>query len=156
MALRQTAPEFFSNAGDANRDAMRNIVEDGRVPGLLAYRDDEPVGWCSVAPRSEFIRIEKSPTLDLIDGRPAWAVVCFYIKPGQRGQGVAAALLDAAVEWARSQGAELVEGYPRDPAQSARASSGAAFTGVVGMFAQAGFEERGRRGTRPTMRLELS
>ncbi|HZX14011.1 MAG TPA: hypothetical protein VFF49_06395, partial [Thermodesulfobacteriota bacterium] len=40
--------------GKKNKGAMRNIVNSGEIPGLLAYSDGKPVGWCSVAPRERF------------------------------------------------------------------------------------------------------
>ena len=40
-----------TNRGAGNRSLLRSLVDDGRVPGLLAYRGDEPVGWVSVLGR---------------------------------------------------------------------------------------------------------
>jgi len=40
-------------------------------------------------------------------------VTCFLIAPHARGRGVAHALLDAAIETARAEGAVRLEGYPR-------------------------------------------
>ena len=72
--------------GAGNKAALHAIVDGGRIPGLLAYEDGTPVGWCSVAPREEFVALESSRTLARIDDRPVWSVVCFYIDRDVQGQ----------------------------------------------------------------------
>jgi GNAT superfamily N-acetyltransferase len=133
--------------GKGNRAAMKALVEAGAEPGLIAWRGDEPVGWISVAPRSEFGRVERSPVLKGIDDQPAWAVVCFYIPRRERGAGVATALLAAAVDWVRGHGGRLIEGYPAPPHYEGAAEL---YTGTESMFAKAGFTEVARR--KPTSR----
>ena len=151
MWWRTTASAFdegIKDRGRGNRAAMKALVKEGRVPGLLAYRDDKPVGWISVAPRAEFGRVERSPILKPVDDEPAWAVVCFYIDKRHRGEGVGTALLDAAVAHVAENGGRLVEGYPIHPDD--RTTSASAYTGVVSMFEGAGFEQVARR--KPTSR----
>jgi len=142
--------------GQGARAAFQQVVETGPAPGLLAYRDARPVGWCAVAPREQFPRILRSPVLRPVDEAPAcWAVVCFYVERAERRGGVAAALLDAAVEFAAAGGAEVVEGYPKDP--GARHHANELFVGSTAMFRRAGFREVGRRSpTRPIMRRGLT
>lgn len=155
MWWRQTAREFEHNAGEANREALRGLVEEGRVPGLLAYRAARAVGWVSVAPRQEFGRIERSPTLRRVDETPVWSVVCFYVVRDERRSGVGSALLQAAVEHASAHGARLVEGYPVDLIDG-RSRAGDIFTGVLSTFLDVGFREVARRSPlRPIVRLEL-
>lgn len=152
MWFRQTSREFDKKHGEPNRLSMRAIVDSGRAPGLLAYVEGRPVGWCSVAPRSEFGRIERSRILRAAGGESAWAVVCFFIHRAHRGRGVGEALLRAAVTDATERGARIVEGYPLDPG-AGRANNGAAFVGVAAMFREAGFVEVGRHSPgRPIMR----
>jgi len=83
---------------------MKAIVDSGEVPGLIAYLDNEPVGWCSVGPRNRFSALERSRILKRVDDRPVWSVVCFFIARPFRRQGVSAALLRAAVEYVRENG----------------------------------------------------
>jgi GNAT superfamily N-acetyltransferase len=148
------AKEWDRDAGAPNRRQFQRLVHEGPPPGLLAYHDGSPVGWCALAPRDRYVRLNRSPKLKPIDDQPAWAVSCFYIRRDHRGTGVARALLDAAVEWARTQGATLVEGYPLDTSTRA-ASNAAAFTGTLEMFEAAGFSEAARRGGRPIVRLPV-
>ncbi|HEV8682136.1 MAG TPA: GNAT family N-acetyltransferase [Actinomycetota bacterium] len=140
--------------GGGNRRALKGLVAEGRVPGLLAYRNGRPVGWVSVAPREEFGRLQRSPTLKPLDDQPVWSIVCFFMDRGERGQGVGTALLEAAVRHAAERGATIVEGYPVDPADRP-ISNADAYTGVVSMFRRAGFREVARRGSRPIMRRKL-
>jgi GNAT superfamily N-acetyltransferase len=145
------AKEWERDAGDANRRQLQQLVKAGPPPGLLAYRDGEPVGWCALAPREGYVRLNRSAKLRPIDDQPVWAITCFYIAPGSRGTGVASALLDDACAWARDHGGTLVEGYPIDTTKG-ETSNAAAFTGVLPMFEAAGFTEAARRGGRPIVR----
>ncbi len=155
MWWRRTGKEF-SQGSASNRAAFRQLVDDGVVPGLLAYAAGQPVGWTSLGPRPDFGRILRSPILKPPDEQPAWSLVCFYIRRAHRGQGVAAALLQAAIRYAAAQGAPALEAYPIDTGEG-RAKQAEIFTGTAEMFRRAGFEEVARRSpTRPIMRLKLS
>jgi GNAT superfamily N-acetyltransferase len=155
MWFRQTAAEFRECAGEQNRQALKALVEAGAQPGLLAYLGSRPAGWCSVAPREEFGRLNRSRILKAVDAEPVWSVVCFYIDRKARGHGLGAALLRAAVDHAAARGARIVEGYPVDPGDG-RVDNASAFMGLVGMFREAGFEEVARRSPgRPVMRRTL-
>jgi GNAT superfamily N-acetyltransferase len=148
MWFRVRPRDWKRNGNEGNRAAMEAIVADDRVPGLLAYRDGEPVGWMSVAPREAFERIAGDPAAAaaesavLADLEPVWSVVCFYIDRHHRGQGVATRLLDAAIDHARTGGARTLEAYPIEP--EGRTDNASAFTGLRSMFEAAGFREVGR------------
>lgn len=144
MWWRLTASEFSKRAGDPNREALRTLVKEGKTPGILAYADGEPVGWCSIAPREEFGRLQRSPILKPVDDVPVWSVVCFYVARDHRDLRLTTRLLEAAVEHAARQGAEVVEGYPLDPMRP-RYPPEAAWTGILSAFREAGFEEVLRR-----------
>lgn len=155
MWWRLTASAFERERGEGNRRALQAVVEEGRVPGILAYTNDRPVAWCSVAPRDEFPRLDRSPILGRVDDEPVWSVVCFYVARSARRQGVAQRLLEAAVAQARRQGATVVEGYPIEP-RGNRHPAVSAWTGVPIMFERAGFREVLRRkATRPILRRVL-
>ena len=140
---------------DSLGEELKALVDANQTPGLLAYVDDEPVGWVAVAPRSEYPRLDRSTKLKPIDDQPVWSITCFYVRSDHRRQGVAQELIAAAVDHARSQGAETVEGYPIDPAVVKSVSSASIFTGTLPMFEAAGFQEVARREGRPTVRLDL-
>lgn len=156
MLWRLSNKSFEAQKGEANRDAMRAIFESGAEPGLLAYDGDEAVGWCSLAPRAVFPRLETSRFLKPLDGRPVWSVSCFFIRKSHRGRGISVALLRAATGFVRKHGGEILEGYPIDPAKKPYPAV-YAWTGLAAAFRAAGFEERLRRSkTRPIMRNTLT
>jgi GNAT superfamily N-acetyltransferase len=148
--------EGARNRGRGNRRAFKELVDKRRVPGLLAYVDGRPVGWCSVAPRSRFGRVERSPTTKPVDDEDGvWSIVCFYMDRRHRGRGVGSALLSAAVEHARKKGARIVEGYPIDSSVR-KVPNSEAYYGLLSMFEAAGFEEVARRSpSRPLMRYRV-
>ncbi len=150
MWWRLTQSKWDSQRGEQNRKAFKAIVEGGETPGILAYSGGRPVGWCAIAPREVYPRLERSPTLARVDDKPVWSVTCFYIARSWRGKGVSEVLLKAAVAYARSRGARLVEGYPIDPPQGKRTYT---WTGVASTFSKTGFVEVARRSKlRPIMR----
>ena len=155
MWWRLTRSEFERRKGEPNRRAMHALVRSGAIPGLLAYNHGEPVGWCSVAPREEFPVLGRSPALKPLDDSPAWSVVCFFIRRDWRSRGFSRALLEAAVQHARSRGATLIEGYPVVP-RKRRMPDYLAYTGVPSTFRRVGFRECARRSPgRPIMRRRL-
>jgi GNAT superfamily N-acetyltransferase len=140
--------DFRSATAASNRrvleDAVDTTAADGRAPGLVAYRDGEPIGWVSVGPRDDYARLQHSKVLAPLDDRPVWSIVCFVVSRRARGQGVARALLDAATAYARDHGATLLEAYPVET-EGQRVPAAHAYKGTVGMFEQAGFEVVERR-----------
>lgn len=94
-----------------NATLRDELCESGEYDGLLAYDRRDPVGWCQLGPRD---RLEKLVRQFELEPDPAtWAVSCFLVAPSHRGRGVASALLDAAIERARAEGAAHLEGYAR-------------------------------------------
>lgn len=137
------------------REALRALAEAGNPPpGLIGYRDGVPVGWVSLGPREHFAKLQRSPVMKPVDAQPVWSIVCFVVPAPYRGQGVARALLDGAVAWARTQGAARLEGYPVEP--DGRSRDDAMWFGTKSMFDAAGFTEVARRKPkRPVVRLVL-
>src|SRR5688572_10585240 len=98
--------------GTPKKRALGRLVRAGREPGLLAYDGGEPVGWIAIAPREEYAVLLRSPQYrPRDDDERVWSVVCFAVDRHSQRQGVAGALLEAAVEHARAHGAAAVEGY---------------------------------------------
>jgi GNAT superfamily N-acetyltransferase len=117
---------------------MRRQLAADPAPGIVAYRGDEPAGWLGLWPRERFARLVRSQTIPRLDDVPVWSVVCFLVRVGHRRQGVARALLDGAIDYARGRGAPALEAYPVDPGER-RADPTLAYVGFVGMFEAAGF-----------------
>jgi GNAT superfamily N-acetyltransferase len=144
MWFRRRNADWWAAGNAGNRDAFQGLVQDEREPGLLAYAGGKPVGWVSLAPRDEYQRIsgDRDAAVNGGEKRAVWAIVCFYIDRQHRGQGIATALLDAAIEYARREGATVLEAYPVEPED--RMDNASAFTGLRSMFERAGFRETGR------------
>jgi len=161
MFFRRTSTDMSTARAADNRADLLALAASDPAPGLLAYDGTDPVGWVGLGPRSTFPRLVRSRNLKPVDDLPAWSVVCFYIARQRRGEGIARALLEGAVAYAREQGAPAVEGYVRD-ATTGRLSPDSAYTGTVGLFAGLGFHEVARYlppgggAARVTMRCDLA
>lgn len=156
MWWRLKRSDFMRQRGELNRKALKKIVDSGEVPGILAYADGEPVGWCAVAPREAYPTLERSRVLKRVDAKPVWSVVCFFVAKPFRGKGLTVQLLKAAVEHVRKQGGKIVEGYPVEP-KKGRMPDPFAYTGLVSSFQKAGFVEVLRRSeSRPIMRYFIA
>lgn len=129
---------------DEGRDLLAlELAAPGPAPGLVATLGGRPVGWCSVAPRSRFPRLASRRTTSsprtAADDPDVWSVTCFVVRPGFRRRGIAAALLDTAVGYARSHGAGWLEGYPSDNT-GRRPAAADLYRGTLSLFTAAGFE----------------
>jgi GNAT superfamily N-acetyltransferase len=158
---------------EVNKAQFKAVVDAGPPPGLIAYRVDPgaddggdapdttgaytrrgtPVGWLSVGPREHYAKLARSSVMKPVDKLPVWSVICFVVPAEHRGQGIARALLNAAVHWAAQQGATLLEAYPIDKPGPTHPDN--LWFGTKGMFDAAGFTEVARRKPeRPVVRIK--
>ncbi len=121
---------------------MHELVRDSTPIGVLAYDGQEPIGWCSVAPRESYVRLARSRTMPRVTPpeTPTWTVLCFFVARWHRERGVMNALLEGAVAYVQAQGAAVVEGYPFDTAGIT-----STHRGHSRLFQRAGFRQDGRR-----------
>ncbi|OZM72010.1 GNAT family N-acetyltransferase [Amycolatopsis antarctica] len=161
LSYRITSADYSALRGEQRAGRVRELCAARPGPGVLAYSGELPVGWCGLGPRSSLERLKRSRTMPPVDDLPVWSVVCFVVRSGYRRRGVTRALLDGAIDYARSNGAPVLEGYPVDPG-GVRVSSGAAHVGTTGLFEAAGFRRvhetkaRADRLPRWLMRLDLA
>lgn len=157
---RMSSGEFGRASLQDRRAALRAQTKRRPPPGMVAYLKGEPVGWCGFGVRQRMERLLRSRTIPAVDDRPVWAVFCFTVRVGYRRAGVARALLDGLIAYAREQGAPALEAYPVDTGGE-RIHGTAAYVGTTRMFEAAGFrrvlETDARSDHRPRwlMRLEL-
>jgi GNAT superfamily N-acetyltransferase len=137
MRWRLKSADFQRMKSSERRDKLQSLVQNNIPIGVMAYSQSRVVGWCSVAPRETYPLLEGSTTLKRIDNLPVWSVACFFVSPTLRGQNLPVNLLQAAVKYALSQGATIIEGYPVEPDKSYR------FMGSPAMYELAGFREAG-------------
>lgn len=139
----------------ARKARLHALASAGPPPGLIGYRGKVPVGWVTLGPRGEFAKLQRSPVMKPVDDLPVWSIVCFVVPAQYRHQGVATALLEGAVRYARRRGARILEAYPIDKAGPARDDW--LWHGAMSMYGKAGFVEVARRRPeRPVVRLELA
>jgi len=125
--------------------------ESGTTSGLVAYLDNEPVGWCAIEPRTAYpglLRNSRVPWEGRAEDKAddsVWAVTCFFTRAGFRKRGVSRALARAAVEFAHEHGARAIEGYP---IITKNVISEELHVGTEDVLADAGFTEV----SRPTLR----
>jgi len=142
-----------TTAAQANRADLKKLTRGDTPPGLIGYRGKVPVGWVSLGPRKDYAKLQRSPVMKPVDEQPVWSIICFVVPAEHRGQGVARALLDGAIAYAKKQGATLLEAYPVD--KSGRSDDDAMWFGAKSMYDDAGFEEVARRKPqRPVVRMK--
>jgi ribosomal protein S18 acetylase RimI-like enzyme len=146
-------PPKGTTVAQANRRDLKALVDAGAFTGLIAYRGRTPVGWLSLGPRGAYAKLQRSPVMKPVDAQPVWSIICFVVPAEFRGEGVARALLDGAIAFARRRRVKLLEAYPVD--KRGRASDDSMWFGAKSMFDAAGFVEVARRKpARPVVRLE--
>ena len=138
LSWRLSSKENRELTGTARAEKVRELCARTRAPGVLAYRDGEVAGWAGVAPRSELHPFATSRKIPHVDELDVWSIWCIRVRPGYRKQGVTSALIDGAVDYARSSGAPAVESYPVDNGGT-RVDTTMAFVGTRSMFERAGF-----------------
>lgn len=141
MTWRQSESQLENATSESNRVSFKGQIDSGVSPGLLAYIGDKAVGWCGVSPRASFVRLEhhpyfRNPTTD----KKIWTIICLFVHKQARKQGVATALLNAAVKYAIANGAQAIEAYPVN-SHGKPLLAKEAFPGTVPMFLKAGFKE---------------
>ena len=155
MFWRIKRKDYDGLGKEGRKKAFRKLAKAGVPIGILAYQQGRPVGWCAIAPRGATPALDRSIVCRPVDERPVWSITCFYIERSARRQGVMAGLIEAAVAYAKENGAEIVEAYPWD-VRADELEDARAYMGTRPPFANLGFKETARRRPkRPLMRIEL-
>lgn len=138
LSYRVPSKENQALTGKARGAKVKRLLKKGPL-GVMAYEDDQVVGWAAVAPRAEtsFARNRKIPHVDDLD---VWSVWCVRVRPGHRKTGLSHHLLQGAVEYARAAGAPAIEGYPVDN-RGKKVDLTMAYVGTRKLFEAAGFEK---------------
>ena len=148
----QRKESFGSFPAEERALRLRDQTNCGRpeartTSGLLAYLDDEPVGWCAVEPRTAYpglLRVYRVPWEGRAEDRTdesVWAVTCVFTRAGYRRRGIGHALVRAAVEFAGERGARALEGYPMLTEPGKDIIWNEMHVGSHSMFASAGFTQ---------------
>lgn len=140
LSYRVTSAEFSALRGEERPTKLRSFCQREPAPGVIAYVDGVPAGWCAFGLRTEMGRLVRSRTIPKIDDLPVWSIVCFVVKAPYRRQGLAGQMLATTVEYAKLQDVPMLEGYPVE-SRGQRVSSASAFAGTTNLFASQGFEK---------------
>ena len=132
--------------GAGAKKEFKKLVTAGKVHGVLAYFEGEPVGWCSFDRRTDYARLDRSPSLKCEDAEKVWSVPCFFIKKDFRKQGVGTLMLERALKAMKKHGAKIVEGYPVNSYDYGKSIPAAfAWTGTQSLFKKQGFKAVGNK-----------
>jgi len=145
MFWRLDRSDFKKLRGRGTKEILHQMTEKKQEPGLIAYVDGKPAGWCSVGPRENYPALENSRILKRVDDKPVWSIVCFFVDKSIRKQGFMIEMLRGAVAYAKKRGAKIVEVYPIDMQTEKLAGqklgSYAGYMGIASAFREAGFVE---------------
>jgi len=126
--------------GSVAQEKMKTLVSNGKAHGLLAYQNQECVGWVAIDPMSGLVGHD----CQLTGKDDEWSIHCLFVKNGFRGQGISTLLVLAAIEYARSNGAKLISAFPipnenrnRFPVNEAE------FSGRFSTYSKLGFKPMG-------------
>jgi len=114
MTLKLTDAELRTAGAAGCRAILRILVGRGPPPGLLAYAGDEAVALVIVGGREELPEIEQDDGLPPLPEGQVMAICCFHFRTGWRRATLLPPLIEAALAFARHQGARHVEAYPPD------------------------------------------
>lgn len=144
MLWRKQSRDYQADKGARNRASLRKLVTTGAAPGVLAYDGPQAIGWCAVAPRQVYVRLQNSRVLAPIDETPVWSISCLFVLAPYRRRGVSVELVRGAVRHAAANGAKWVEAYPT-VTRSDAAPAAFIWTGLPETYERAGFVEVARR-----------
>lgn len=149
------------NTGERKKDYMRARVEAGPPPGLLLFNGERADGWMQVGPRLDVPEWNNrgrasAPAEDApADDSSVWAISCFFVRSSARGRGLTHQLVKAGIDYARANGARLLEACPMRESKDSRSLG--LYVGSQRVFEKAGFVTVvERKPGRPLMRLGLA
>jgi GNAT superfamily N-acetyltransferase len=155
MSWRLPHAKFVQQKGNANKLAMQQLIERGEQVGVITYLDDTPVGWCAIAPREVYVKLERSRVLKKIDDEPVWSITCFFVAKNFRRQGLSVEILKGVIAYCAKKGVKIIEAYPIVP-YSNNMPAAFAWTGMLSSFQKAGFSQaKSWSKARPIMRYFL-
>ena len=138
MVWRNMGSGLNRNLKSDKKKSLKEFVENKIPVGIVCYSGNEPVAWCSVAPRESYRELSGDKSLDDV-----WSLVCFFIKRPFREQGISELLIRESIKYARSEGAQFLEAYPVE-----KDSPSYRFMGIKPLFEKLGFEFVKKAGTR--------
>jgi GNAT superfamily N-acetyltransferase len=156
MYYRLNKTDFREGKADeGNKNAIKEIVWEGKPTGLIGLYEGQAIAWCAFAPREDFIKLEKSRVHKRIDDKAVWSIPCFFIHKDFRRQGISVALLKGVIKYAKDNGIKIIEAYPTIPTTQKLPDS-FLWIGLFKSFERAGFKIVDRKSrNRPMVRYYI-
>ena len=129
-----------------NRADVADCIAQGSTRGVLAYHDEEVVGWCNAGPWSLYPMLRDTPEADF---ETLGVIFCFIVAPAWRRRKVATGLLHAACEALRASGMTAVQARSAQIEHGCRCQSSRPAGDVSGRRLQHRSRRRRRRRRRP-------
>ena len=129
--------------GINHREVKEDRVRTGRAHAALVIDETGAAqGWCQYGGPEELPNIKHKRKYDQeAPPVPDWRIACFYVDKKHRGQGIAKAALEGALEQIAKLGGGMVEAIPEVTA--GRETQGRfLFSATVELFEQYGFTRR--------------
>lgn len=125
---------------EQNRAAKQAHVRNRTVHQVLVYRGDECVGWCQYGSPAELPNIQNAKAYGKeLTELPDWRIGCIFTNAKDRGKGVAAAAVAAALEEIKRAGGGVVEAYPEQTQERPPQRGAYLHTGPEELYARYGF-----------------
>jgi GNAT superfamily N-acetyltransferase len=155
MWFRATRKDWDENKGEGNQLRLKEIVDKQNPVGLIAYSGNNPVGWCAVAPRTDYEALARTKYYKAIDDKNTWSITCFFTNKTHRKMGVTRFLISEAIKYARNNGAEVLEAYPTIPKEAVIPDVNG-FRGFSQVFLDLGFSVAScQQENKPILRYDL-
>lgn len=155
MSWRLPRSKFVEQKGSRNKAAMKKLVDLGEQIGIITYFNEKPIGWCAVAPREVYLKLENSRVLKRIDDKIVWSISCLFLVKEFRRQGFSVEMIKGVIAYCKKHGVKILEAYPIIP-YSTKMPAAFAWTGFLASFERAGFcQVKSWSKARPIMRYYL-
>ena len=133
-------PGGSTGTREGNRDAKQQLVANGTALQVLVYDGDRCVGWCQFGTPPELPNIKSRRAYDAgAQNPPDWRIGCIFTNSKDRGKGIAAAAVAAALEEIRRAGGGTVEAYPEQTAERPPQRGAYLHTGPEELYERQGF-----------------
>lgn len=126
--------------GISHRAVKEDRVRTGRAHAALVLDENGTAqGWCQYGSPEELPSIKHKREYDKdAPPHPRWRITCFYVDTKHRGQGIARAALEGALDQIAQAGGGLVEAIPE--VTTGRTAQGRfLYSATVELFEQCGF-----------------
>jgi len=123
-----------------HRSVKEELVRSDRAHAALVLDDDGVAqGWCQFGSPAELPNIKHRRVYEKdAPPRPDWRITCFYVDTKHRGQGVARAALEGALDQIARAGGGRVEAIP-EVTEGRVAQGRFLFSATVELFEDYGF-----------------